>query len=71
MLNPSDVFAPNAEWQTKCGVHLLAAGLAAATILGQPSIAEAGVVITQPEVKKVSGQSMRGTTAARNAWLEV
>jgi len=56
-----------AEWQTKCGVHLLAAGLAAATILGQPSIAEAGVVITQPEVKKVFQGGNRAPTEASDA----
>jgi hypothetical protein len=43
-----------AEWHTKFGVHLIAAGLTAATLLGQPSIAEAGVVIEQPKTKKVS-----------------
>lgn len=42
-----------ADWQTRFGVHLLAAGLAAATVLGQPSIAEAGVVMEQPKVKKL------------------
>lgn len=42
-----------AEWHTKFGVHLIAAGLTAATLLGQPSIAEAGVVIEQPKTKKV------------------
>jgi len=49
-----------AEWQSNFGTHLLVAGLAAATLLGQPSIAEAGVVIEQPKTKKVSRQSLLG-----------
>lgn len=56
-MDPGD----GAEWQTRFGVHLLAAGLAAATVLGQPSIAEAGVVMEQPKVKKVSRHSVPST----------
>lgn len=46
-----------AEWSRKLGVHLLAAGIALSVSLGQPNIAEAGVVMEQPKSRKVLRRS--------------
>lgn len=45
--------AGEAEWSRKLGVHLLAAGIALSVSLGQPNIAEAGVVMEQPKSRKL------------------